>query len=325
VGRLDRFWYEAGLTHEAEYWTDLALKLIDEEANSAVVARLWLARSYGLTGAQRVLAAQKSADFYALSLDREGLARSLRALGGALRIVGRIPEARETLERSVSLLSNADDPGALSLTLSALGASYAYNQEYGKARDIYAKALNVAKSSGAQYALMMAHLHMADLEFSRGDCPAAIDNAVEACNLAEATMNSQFYANIKQNIAAYRIAADQQKAARQDASDALEVFRRNQDGYQVANVLLRFAALEARDGAAKVAARLVGYSDAYMRMHGIEREPTESWVRTRAIDLLKAYESDAALTPEFLAGEKMSEDAAVQAALEQPGSTALPQ
>jgi len=315
VGWLDRFWYEAGLTHEAEHWTERAINLLDENAHGALLARLWLARSYGLSGNDRVQALERSRAFYELVDDARGLARSLRALGGALRLVGRTPEARGALQRATALLVGAENAGPRALTLCSLGASYAYSREFGEARSLYSKALDEARSSNAQYALMMAYMHMADLEFSCDDCSSAITNAMEALNLAQAADNSQFYATIKANIAAYRIASNQPELARRDARDALQIFRTNRDSYQVASVVLHLAYLAAADGATDAAARLVGYSDAHMKVHGIEREPTERWVRHETIGLLERKSSPEAVERGLAMGGTISEQEAVRLAL----------
>jgi len=315
VGWLDRFWFEAGLTQEAQRWIDRAMNLIDERSNAIVVGRLWLARSFCLTGDDKVLAAERSRALYESIGDDRGLAYALRELGGALRLVGRAGEARRVLARAASLLTKTDDAGALSLTLSALGALHAYSREFDEAHGIYSKALNVAREAGAQYALMMGYLHLADLYFLSGDCESAVAHAIEALDLAQATMNSRFYANIKYNLAAYRIGLGQLDLAREDARDALRVLRRNQDSPQVANVVLHLAFLAASTGDANTAARLVGYSDAYLKAHGIEREPTENWVRERTMAVIEQRLPQKTIGTLDHLGSLMTEEQAIREAL----------
>ncbi|MEO6912937.1 MAG: tetratricopeptide repeat protein, partial [Candidatus Baltobacteraceae bacterium] len=259
AGALGRFWYEIGQVSEGKRWIDRALELHAESPDPRTQASLWLARAVLTAGTESCEAAARACSLFEALEDKRGLGYALREHGLALRQVGDWPEAEAALRRASELLHEVREPGGFAIAQVTLGSIFAFRGDFDSARANYERALDAARAHGAEFAIMMSYLHLADLEFQCGNFELAIQNAAEALLLAESNKSSRLPANLHGNLAAYRIAAGSLPEAAADAREALGILRDIQNSYQIAIAVQHLALVAALSNDAKSAALLTGF------------------------------------------------------------------
>jgi len=322
AGALERFWYETGRLGEGRHWITRALELIDEKTSPEVAARLWLARAVLLTGTERgaesCKAAERGCALYESIGDKRGTAYALRARGIALRDMQRLPEAEKALRRATDLFEELDDAGGLALALATLGSIYSYRGNLETARELCSRGLEAARAQGAEFAFTLGSLYLADIEFQCGRYQEALTHAENALTYAERNQNSRVAANLRNNLAAYRIALNQHDEAAADARRALSMLRESQNSYDIGIAVQHLALIAALRGDAQRASRLTGYVDAYFKSSGIQREPTEKWCYDRIIAALHDQLEEHKISLLMSDGASLSEREAVAQALGSP-------
>ncbi len=319
AGALERFWYETGRLGEGRHWITRALELIDEHTNPEIAARLWLARAVLLAGTERgaesCKAAERAGALYESIGDKRGTAYALRACGIALRDMQRLPEAEKTLRRATGLFEELDDGGGLALALATLGSICSYRGDLETARALCSRGLDAARAQGAEFAFTLGSLYLADIEFQCGRFEDALTHAENALTFAERNKDSRVAANLRNNLAAYRIALNQHEEAAADARQALSMLRESQNSYDIGIAVQHLALIAALRGDAQRASRLTGYVDAYFKNSGIQREPTEKWCYDRIMAALRTQLEEQNISLLMRDGAALSEREAVAQAL----------
>ncbi len=319
AGGLERFWYETGRLGEGRLWISRALELTDEKQNPEIAARLWLARAVLLAGTSRGAESQKAAEraqtLYESVGDKRGTAYALRACAIALRDTHQLPEAENMLRRAADLFEETGDGGGLALALATLGSICSYRGDLETARTLCARGLDAARAQGAEFAFTLGSLYLADIEFQCGRFEEALTHAEDALTFAERNKNSRVAANLRNNLAAYRIALNQHDAAAADARQALSMLRESQNSYDIGIAVQHLALIAALRGDATRASRLTGYVDAYFKNSGIQREPTEKWCYDRIMASLHDQLEEHNISLLMRDGASLTEPEAVAQAL----------
>lgn len=319
AGALERFWYETGRLGEGHYWITRALELIDEQSSPEVAARLWLARAVLLAGTERGTESCKAAEhacaLYESVGDKRGTAYALRACGIALRDTQRLAEAEKILRRATELFEELDDGGGLALALATLGSICSYRGNLEEARELCARGLDAARAQRAEFAFTLGSLYLADIEFQCGRFEEALTHAENALIFAERNKNSRVAANLRNNLAAYRIALNQHEEAAADARQALSMLRESQNSYDIGIAVQHLALIAALRGDTQRASRLTGYVDAYFKNSGIQREPTEKWCYDRIMTALHDHLEEQNISLLMRDGASLTEQQAIEQAL----------
>lgn len=312
AGALERFWFNYGRLREGLYWLDGALERLDQDANRALAARLYLARAVLLYGAKKLEAATKARELYELAADARGLGSALRQCALALRSSD-AEEAESCCRRAVEVLRDAGDTGPYAMALNTLGSIVAQRGAFDEAYVLQERALQVAVEHANDYAIMHTHLYLADLEFQRAHYDEAITHANEALARVDPARSSLLAANLRCNIAVYRIVRGDYSAGAADVLEALRILRDTQDPYQTAIALQHVALMESLAGSVERAATITGYVDAFLAANAIAHDTTELRTRRRIEERLRA-----SLVP-----ERYEELMTCGAALKEPDVVAL--
>ncbi len=315
AGSLERFWFDAGHLGEGLYWIECGLAALDEALEPGVAARLHLARAVLLQAAKKLEAAERACELYEAVSDRRGLGYALRQRALALRRARRWTAAETAARRAATLLQEAGDVSGFAVASNTLGSIVAGSGQIEDARAIHRQALDAALSHGGEYAIGQTHAYLADLEFQCGDYKGAVRHALEALLPSQNAGAARLAANLRCNLAIYRIAQGERAQGADDAVAAIGMLAGTQDSYQTAIALQHVALAQALEGDARLAARLCAYVDAYFDSSAVEREATEAWGRQSIERELAAKltpsERDACASE----GAAWSEQRAVQEAL----------
>lgn len=329
AGLLERFWYETGLLGEGSYWVERAFKALGESAEDAITARLWLARAVLLSakerGAESCKAGERACALYEKLGDKRGAAYALRICGIVLRDSQRSTQADQYLRRAVKLFEECDEAGGLALALTTLSSVYAYRGDLETARKLCQRALETAAANHAEFAFTLGSLYLADLEFQAGNFDAALSYGENALSFSDRAKSARISANLRNNLAAYRIALNQHEQAASDARQALGMLRETQNSYDIGIAVQHLALIAALRGEVEHAGRLTGYVDSYFERSGIRREPTEKWCYDRIMSALRDRLAEKKISLLMHDGASLSERQAIDEALEvsEPLSTTV--
>jgi len=281
AGAIDRFWFEGGHLDEGLYWIDLALTELEHDMEPECVARLYLARATLSQSVQKLEAAQKACDRFERAHNDRGLGYSLRQWAAAKRQQKQWEEAESAARRAAELLEVAGDFGGGALALSTLASIRAYRGETQDAHKMHEGALAMAEAHSAEYAIIYANMHLADLEFLNGKYERAVTYASEALSSAERSRMPRLIVHLRKNRSIYWAALGRRSEALADGREALCFLRDTQDPYEIAISVQHLALSAVMSDDCERAARWIGYVDKYYASSDLEREPTEAWGRGR--------------------------------------------
>ncbi|MBV8374260.1 MAG: LuxR family transcriptional regulator, partial [Candidatus Eremiobacteraeota bacterium] len=100
AGALSGLWLNAGLAVEGRYWISLALEQVNDAEQPRIAARLRLALSAFSSGQRKHDDAERATRLYASMGDARGTARAQSSLAFALYQMGRLDEAKATIEQA---------------------------------------------------------------------------------------------------------------------------------------------------------------------------------------------------------------------------------
>jgi len=316
AGSLGRFWFDGGHLREGLFWVEQALDSLGEESRTRVAARLHLACAVLLQATNKLRAAERACDIYEEVGDKRGLGYALRQCALALRRERRWSDAEVVCRRAADFLEDVGDIGGFAMASNTLGSIVAGRGDFEHARAIHDQALTAASSHGCDYAVMLTHLYFADLDFQCGNFEQAVTHAIEGLSRADAIRTPGLVANLRCNLAIYRIALDEYPEAAADVLEALAILRDSQDSCQSAIALQHVALIDALTGNVPQAARLTGYVDRFFSANNLEREATESMGRDRLETALREHLSEAAYNALLRDGAALSEQEAIKEALD---------
>lgn len=315
AGALESLWFRGGLAAEGRYWMGLALGRVSEAERPQVVARLWLALAWLLSGRRMFEAAQRAVVLYESTRDHRRGARAQDRLAFALVEMGRLEEASDTVSRALPVLrEQGDNLGVAScLITQAYIANCRGNVAAG--RDLLMQALAVYKMLGEEMGTAAVLGNLAELEFADGRPEEALRSVSEALEIYSRGKDVVNLAIYHDNSAAYRIALGDLDGAGTSLREGLRFARRAQAAQYIAISLQHFALLAALRGQMRTAASLLGYVNAQFQELGIARETTEEWGYKKLMAVLCDHLGEADITKLAAEGAAWSEDQAAEEAL----------
>jgi predicted ATPase len=313
VTNLAEFWEVANLVGEGLRRSEALLAALDRPDDASAlplllaVARIALpAHVYrrSLEVAERALAvAERCADAasgaearriagrsrYLLSVEP---ARSERELFEALAFLraqgGAFATARATRDYAAALALRSPDEGR-ALLLEAL--------ELANALDWPSLALHI-------------EINVAEREFRRGNVEVAIDLARHAIQVLRRRHATHKLCHALTNISSYLSASGAYDEGEEAVREAVAIGRMLEVENYVVISLQALAIAHADRGDARVAARLLGYVNAFYARFGMAPEPTEAIVHNRLREILNEPLDELTIERERNAGALLSEDAA---------------
>ena len=162
---------------------------------------------------------------------------------------------------------------------------------------------------------MDARCNLAETEFALGEYSRAIEQCRAYIDYCRAERRVHRLANGLANLAAYLLAIDDPIEARAAARESLIRAQETQSRFLVVIGIEHLAVAGAVLGDPKMAARLLGFSDAHYRQGGTRREPTEQLGFDRLTALLRTTIEPDEIERLMAAGAALDERAAIDEAL----------
>lgn len=283
---------------EGRRWIRLAMDTIDEGTPLGVVARLELADAnvamYLTLWKGMLASAQRAADLFEQVGDAAGALEGRIIAGRALALLGEPAKSQAALR---ALPETAQELGRPRLTAAALESLAMANMTAGDveaSRPLFAQALSICETIGAEMAMATAAANLAGAEFRAGEPEMALRLANDALARYRA-FNNPREVLLMCNIAAYLVALGRLDEARKEGWKALNMALERQMDVQVTWALqhlaaiaaLRYAnddrrAIEAR----RRAARILGFVDARLAALDTTRKYTEQQEHAALLALL---------------------------------------
>jgi predicted ATPase/transcriptional regulator with XRE-family HTH domain len=315
AGALSGLWVNAGLSVEGRYWLELALERVSEAEQPHVAARLWLALNVLSFGQRMHDQAERAMQLYKSVGDARGAARAQRSLAFALNQMGRLDEAKATIEQALAASRACKDAWNVTRCLDTQAHIALYRGDVRAARELYAQALAAFKALGNESGTANVLGNMAELEFADGHPERALRAVSEALEIHVRAKNATNIVMGHTNSAAYRIALGDLTGARDSAREGLRVARRARHELGIAVALQHFAVLAGLGGYVRRGAQLLGSADAQYTALGMQREPTEQWGYDKLMDAVRETLSADEIAQLAAEGATWSEDQAVAEAL----------
>jgi predicted ATPase len=315
AGALGELWRNAGLAVEGRYWIGLALEQLSEVEQPGIAARLWLALSGLSSGKHKHDVAARATQLYASVGDARWTARAQRQLAFALMQMGRLDEAKETIERALAAARACGDAFNVADCLNWQAGIESTAADVRSARELFEHALAAFKALWNESGIATVLVNLAELEFADANPEQALRAASEALEINVRGKNALLIAGGHTNSAAYRIALGDLTGARESAREGLRVARQARDEQCIAWVLQHLALLAGLGGDARRGGQLLGYVDAQYTGLGMQRETTEQWGYDKLMATLRETLSADEIATLGAEGAAWSEDQAVEEAL----------
>ena len=298
VAALARVWYSLQPVQGGR-WLATAAGRVDGATDAVVVARIDVAtaelhESRAQFKAALSVAERALARFTALG-DSLGRVRAKDLVGSSLVGLGSVDEGERILREALDEARDLPSPRLVAMTLGNLGGARNRRGDFEGAREFYADALAFQRLHGFERQAASVAGNLAEVEFGRGNCEAALEHARAALEGHVALHNRRAIAIDLFNTAAYLIAVDRFDEARTAAFEALEVARELQARMFSALSLQHLAAIAALHpvgdevvgrAAAERSACLLGFVDAIIAELGAVREFTERQEYERVVSVL---------------------------------------
>lgn len=270
--------------------------------------------------------AQTSAAYAAAHLgDDEHLARveALTLYGTALGRAGKLEESRAHLTQGLDAARLTGLPRLVGWALILAAYWFSASGERTKARDLFEEAAAVLRSCGDRWQLARLQLHRAEFLFIEGEPEAALAGVREAEHVFRERHSDNGVCIATLNAAAYLLAMQRWNEGWHAAREGLELALRLDSLMPGTWAIGHLAEIAAEFGDARLAARLLGFTDAAYAKTGSAREPTEQRGYDRALERVCAELPLEQLRPVLAQGAALEfELAAAEAAtVPEPGKT----
>jgi predicted ATPase/class 3 adenylate cyclase len=279
AGTLGDYWVLNGLQPEGFLWLEAGLRVVDEAAARATVARAWLALATlgrnlllgkrGLHAAQRAVELGRQCDLPSV------VARGLLYAGIALERLGKFDDAdaafADALER---LRACGEQRDFLKCLISQAGIATLRGREEA-ARQLYEQALGMLRASSRSNVATAVTANLALLEFSCGNGIRALELGRQAVERARDLNDRSLRVFLLVNLAAFLIDRAEFDEGREAAREALEIA--SQHGYAIPLCIAieHLALICAIRGGLQSPARLIGFTQESMQAVGFARQVTE--------------------------------------------------
>ncbi len=209
--------------------------------------------------------------------DVVGLSCALRTTGISIARRGDPGgEALAMLTEAVTLLRPLGRNKDLATALAHLGTFHYINGDVAQAVTLNEEALAMRRALGDRTGVAISFLNLAEFAFVGGDAAAALGYAVEAVALARRHTLLEILGLSLCNMANYRQALGDLAGGVAAAREALPLLRAMGKEDHVVLCLENLALAQAMSGDAARAARMLGYTSAYFRRTGQQREPSDA-------------------------------------------------
>ena len=269
-------WLDQSLLAEQQRWLAAAAPYIDGSVRAEIRAHLHLsAARRGYMGQRKYLepAEQALALFRALG-DRLHAAVALLHVGKALLLPTDMAEAEPHLREALAALRSFGPTKFLVTALHIVSTIPWYSGDHAEARDMLAESATLASGLGYGRGVSAAAVSLAEIDFATGRHAEAIARARAAragCSAEEVVLA----ANIATNLATYLLVLGDAVGARAAARDGLGLaLSLGSESWTALNIG-HLGCAAAIDGEMRLAARLVGHAEAFIRTRGLGRDRNE--------------------------------------------------
>jgi predicted ATPase/DNA-binding XRE family transcriptional regulator len=329
LGSFRRLWMQTPRRREFRTLVAPLLPAIDETVRPEIAARAHFALQHMSTGLPSIASGRRAIALFRLAGDELALAVAQSRVALELARIGRDAEAASFFAAAASFYERTPYTGDYSIGffLTARAWFHTTRGNVAAARHDLAihtkliKATSLFPAGAAQQIRLDYHLALGELEFAIGNVPAALDATASILQIAEDTSRYDVPFLARSNAAAYHLAA-----GNVDEAETLCRIPTDWDEERLNNVemlLQNLSLVCARKGHAIVAARTIGFVDAWYRRSESVRYHTEQYVYDALMESLHRDLSDAAIETEMRAGETLSlgdVKAAVFGALDSPAN-----
>jgi hypothetical protein len=311
----EKLWNIGGLIVEGRYWIGRAQAGLDESKHPKEAARLWLTLAETSFAKPKLEYAERALALFEALGDRRRSAAALFDIAFALFQMGQLEEAEREIERSMIVMRECGYRRGVASCLSLKGLFYRFpGCDVAASRTLLAQSIDIFRSLGDERGAAAAFGNLAELEFSSGDVEKAMQLVREALATNAGGKEAIILAIDHTNLAAYCIAANDLDAARVAAREGLKWALQGQHALGIAIVLQHFALIAALCDNQDVAARLIGYVDAYFDVLAYQREYTERWCLDKLMLALREHRTESEIERLAAEGARWSEDQAVEQA-----------
>jgi predicted ATPase/class 3 adenylate cyclase len=319
---LSPLWASKGAV-EGGRWIRMALESVNAETPPAIVARLELADAaiamYLTLWKAMLAAAQRAMNLFEQTDDAAGAVEARIIAGRALALLGHPDRSQELLRSALEACEALGRPRLTGMALESLAMALMTAGDIAGSRPLYAKALSVFQSIGAEKAALNVAANLAGAEFRGGDAATALRLATEMLARDRALKNPRV-AVVLCNIAAYLIVLGRWEDARNNAWEALNLACERHLDVQVVWALQHLAAVGAlrsegegeRTGdRRRRAARLLGYVEARLASLDTTRKFTDQQEYAAMLVSLREALSADELSDLMAQGATWSDEAAI--------------
>jgi predicted ATPase/DNA-binding winged helix-turn-helix (wHTH) protein len=308
------------LLSERLRWFELAEAQLDAttppDVHGRILSALAQSNSFGQLGQRsNVAAALEAAALFRTLNDPSWLGRALGIAGSAHMRPGDVAAAEPILLEAEAVLRPLGSTKLLVQVLGTLGSLRYLAGQIPEARALTEEALELGRRLGARHQVQIALCNLAEHYLAQGQLDAAIAQGREAVASCQASGSLMVLNIALRNLSGYLLRAGDLVAGRATAQEGIRLSQSLGNGMTVAMCLENLALAAALGGDAALAARLVGYSDAFYQRIGFTRQDNEQEERETVAARLES-ELDGETRARLIAeGAAWSEETAVAAAL----------
>jgi hypothetical protein len=227
----------------------------------------------------------------------------------------KVAEAEAYWRESEAILQPRGPTKLLAGVLGIKGVARLFGGDLDGARALFEESLRMGEALGFSRWVALMQVNLAELAFMQSRPEDAISIARASIARCRATRLLRPMAAALCNLAGYLLAEGRTAEAHVAAHESLDLHVAFRMPYRATQCIEHLARVAMRQGDARLAARLAGYTDNYYRSHGQSRERVEAagWADLQAsLDQVLAASEREALMAE---GAALPEDAAVTTAL----------
>jgi tetratricopeptide (TPR) repeat protein len=309
---------EMSLLADMKRWTAAAMPHLSDDTPKARAGWIlyWATRHHAVFGVREMSDLRRRAiELFRQSGDPIGLSCALRTAGIALARPGEAnAEALELVSEAVAVLRPFGPTKDLANALAHLGGVHYFCGDEDLCRQLSEEALAIRRNLGDQTGELVSYINLAEFAFVRGETQVAIDYATQALTTARTCQVREVLAAVLANLANYLLSLDNVEAGRAAAEEALALYRALGTEDYAVGCLEHLALALALEGRPDQAARVHGFTDAYLHRTEQVRDRSDAMKCAKLRGIL-----DAALTPQQIksfmqAGSTWSLDQAEAAA-----------
>lgn len=290
------------------------MQRIDQTAPPAIAARLHLGRTSnsahgdasGFSYADQAVQLFRSAD---RGLD---LGEALGRAGAALLTMETIGNALPYLEDALKVLEPLGPTKPLASCLRSRGVAAYLGGDVTAARTLIGRSMAVCRSVGDIRGVASAQIALAEMDFIAGEVASAIAGIRRM--LGGADHNRRQATLGLSNLASYLLSDGNTALARQAAGESLREAKALGWPGAIVRASEHLALVAALEGEAELAARLLGFTEAFYLKGSASREWTEEVTHQRLVAELARQLSPARLSAAMAEGAGWSEQQAIEGA-----------